>query len=233
MGNAQTTIQTIDQIVVNHTEAEAIAKASASCSVTYEIDMEGAKITNCSGFESMQECKSRSEASIDVMMKALLQADLSKESEQHVEGLALAMNIDTNVQNTREQVLNALKAKCESLSEAELKGIYKVNFKGVETDCGGLPLPVPQPVQYGDATADCVVKQIVDTQQKTTVKSKSKQTNIGFKLSDLAAPCMGIMLVFLAWPMIKEQLSGQKKNANRGANRGANQGANRRNNALS
>ena len=88
----------------------------------------------------------------------------------HVEGLALAMNIDTNVQNTREQVLNALKAKCESLSEAELKGIYKINFKGVETDCGGGPLPVPQPVQYGDATADCVVKQIVDTRQKTELK---------------------------------------------------------------
>ena len=210
MGNANTTIQTVDNIVANYTEVNAEATALAECKQT--VTVKNATLENCNGGTiGAQTCKARANATIDVMTQALMEAELDAEAEQYVEGLALAMNVNVNSSNIKQEVINKLKAQCEVTATTNPEQIYE--FEGIK--CINSDWPLPEVRQYGDATADCLVKQLVQNSLDAEAKTKVTQKNIGLNPAAVAASCLLPILVFGGIGFVFSRKGGaNKKNFN-------------------
>lgn len=180
MGNASSTTQKIHNIIATNANVDAVATARVNCAQDLEVN--AVKLTNCP-IVLRQECYSMANASLDTVIAALQSADLDKESKQVLDGLALGMNVDVSNQDIRQEVLNTLHAKCKAEAETNVVQRPVVNIDL----CDGSPI---QLFQYGDAGADCVVKTIVDSAQKSTSKAKSDQLLEGLKLPDSAESFM-------------------------------------------
>ena len=144
------------------------------------------------------------------MTQALMEAELDAEAEQYVEGLALAMNVNVNSSNIKQEVINKLKAQCEVTATTNPEQIYE--FDGIK--CINSDWPLPEVRQYGDATADCLVKQLVQNSLDAEAKTKVTQKNIGLNPAAVA-PCLLPILVFGGIGFVFSRKGGaNKKNFN-------------------
>jgi|APSaa5957512622_1039677.scaffolds.fasta_scaffold06198_5 hypothetical protein len=216
MGNGNSTSQKITQIIENYTEANAIANSTTACTQEITVDARGATILNCpGGFQIAQECSAMSDASLDTVVKALQNATLDTESTQAAEGIAMAVNVNVDDKDMVSKTLNKLKANCQSNAHGVFSQVNHYDLSGTVIDCGDNPDGfVLNITQYGDAEASCVVKQIVDSQQKNSASSKNLQKNIGLKLPDFGA-CIGVIALVILVPMFMPLLTpGGKKPGN-------------------
>lgn len=210
MGNSQSTSQKVSQIIENYTQANAMASSSNQCDQEITVDLRDAAIINCGGAEMKQQCSSSSNATLDTILKALQSATLDSESTQAAEGLALSVNVSKNDNNMRAKTLNQLVANCHSNANNVMVQRNHYDMRGLLMDCTENPdANVLNITQYGDATASCVVKQIVDSQQQNTGTSKTSQKNIGLKLPDIGA-CIGVIALIILAPALIPGLSGKK-----------------------
>eukprot|EP00965_Chrysotila_dentata_P091026 3005249-Pleurochrysis_carterae.AAC.1 len=106
MGNASSTSQWVEQTVQNYTEANAISNAKSQC--TQDIKITVGAMINCPGITANQTCSAMANASLDTVVKALQEAELDKEAEQAMEGLALGANVDVSKQNMRNTLIQKL-----------------------------------------------------------------------------------------------------------------------------
>ena len=215
MGNGNSTSQKIQQIIENYTEANAIANAITECSQEITIDARDASFMNCSkGLQIGQECSAMSNASLDTVVKALQSATLDTESTQVAKGIATAVNVNKDDQDMVSKTLNTLKANCQSNSHGVLSQVHHYDLSGTVIDCGDKGGFVLNVTQYGDDEASCVVKQIVDSQQKNTAKATNLQKNIGLQLPDTSA-CLGVIALVILVPVLMPVIMpGGKKSGN-------------------
>lgn len=212
MGNKQSTAQKIEQIIENYTEANAISSAKIACDQKLTFDLRGSVIRNCSIAEVRQECSAMSDASLDTIVNALQSATLDSESTQVAEGLALQMNISKTDQKMLSKIVTQLRANCESNTDNVLSQVNHYDMRDMVMDCTENPDANLFPVtQYGSSMANCVVKQIVDTQQNNSSRSRNEQKNIGLKLPDLGA-CIGVIALIILAPALMP--SGQGGSGN-------------------
>jgi hypothetical protein len=192
MGNASSTTQKIHNIISTNVSVDAVASARVNC--TQELEINAVKLTNCP-IVLRQECFSMANASLDTVISALQNAELDKESKQVVDGLALGMNVDVSNQDLRQEVLNTLHATCKAEAETILVQRPVVNIDL----CDGSPIKL---FQYGDAGADCVVKTIVDSAQKSKSSAKTDQTVLGLQLPNSGGMMMMIIGAAVLFGMI-------------------------------
>lgn len=201
MGNAQTSRQTIENIIETHMEAHSIAQATADCSQNVEMDFTGAEIKgNCNFVALDQKCKALANASMDVVIQALSEAELKSEQEAKIKNLALGINANVNDSEIRNTVMSDVKAKCEAEANVDVEQKLKISMRGIKLDCTG---PDKAPMfdfkQYGDAGASCVVNTLVD--QTVSGKSENKQkATAEVELMAILAflmPCMLPILVIV------------------------------------
>ena len=183
MGNASSTTQKIHNIISTNASVDAVATARINC--VQDIEINAVRLKNCP-IVLRQECYSMSNASLDTVIAALQSADLDKESKQAIDGLATGMNVDVSNQDIRQEVLNTLHAKCKAEAESNLVQRPVVNVDS----CDGSPI---QLFQYGDAGADCVIKTIVDSVQKSKSSATTDQLLEGLKLPDSGQSLMMIV----------------------------------------
>ena len=183
MGNASSTTQKIHNMISTNVSVDAVASTRVNC--TQDLVVNAVKLSNCP-IVNRQKCYSMANASLDTVISALQNAELDKESKQVVDGLALGMSIDVSNQDIRQEVLNTLHARCKAEAEANPDQRLTVNVD----HCDGSPV---EQYQYGDAAADCVVKTIVDSAQKSKSTSKTDQLLEGLKLPDSGESLMMIV----------------------------------------
>lgn len=208
MGNANTTIQKVHNIISNHATVDAVATSRINC--TQDLEINTIKLKNCP-ITLRQECFSMANASLDTVIAALQDAELDKESKQVVDGLATGLNVDVSSQDLRQEVINSLYATCKAEAEANL-----VQRPVVNVDlCDGSPIKL---FQYGDVGADCVVKTIVDNAQASKTTNSTDQMVDGF---DIPMPDSGtsfLMLMGVGVLLAVMQISN-KKSKHKGRNR--------------
>lgn len=192
MGNASSTVQKIHNIIEIQAGVDAVAKSTLTCEQDVEINAK--KLKNCP-IVLNQECYAMANANLDTVIKALQSAELDKESKQAMEGLSLNMNVDVSKQDMRQEVLQKLEAKCkaEAIVNPKQKLVANIN------KCDGSPITL---YQYGDAAADCVVKTIIDSQQKSKARTKKDQKNEGLKLPDFMGSAMMAVAAVIILPLI-------------------------------
>jgi hypothetical protein len=187
MGNASSTVQKINNIIKSNTDLDASAVAKVNCAQHLKFKIKSSR--NCS-FRNTQECSAMANASLDVLIQAFQKAELDEEAKQAVDGLALGMNISTKKQETRNEVITNLAAKCRAQAETNLSQVQEFDLGDI--DCTELDTPFVEQFQYGDAGADCVVKAIVDQTQEAKAKAKTDQLVEGPKLPDSG---MSLMMI--------------------------------------
>ena len=193
-GNKAVTTQKIHNIISSHVGVDAAAISRVNCTQNLEVEIVHA--TNCP-IVNRQECYAMANASLDTVISALQSAELDAELEQAIDGLSLSKNTTVTNQENRQETLNNLKAACRA--EAEANPNQRMTVK-IDV-CNGSPI---EQYQYGDAAADCVVKNIVDSAQKSNSSAQTKQENKGLNL-----PGSGESLIMLVGAVVLMGLMGR------------------------
>lgn len=213
MGNGQSTSQKLTQIMSNYLEAHTDVKATNTCTQEIQVDFEGAYIKNCPGGVTVtQDCVAHADATMDTVLTALSSANLDSESKQVAEGLALSMQISVTDNEMISKVLNELRANCQSNANNVMTDRSTYNFKNTKIDCEGKGF-VLDVMQYADAEASCVVKQIVDAVQQNQLSSVTDQYNKGLSIPDMGA-CLGVLALLFLAPMLLPKQEGSNGNKN-------------------
>lgn len=216
MGNVQTTHQKIEQMIQNELEATGTATTSQDCTQDVTILSQGAIYIGCGGIKLDQTCNAYAEVDMNTVAMALQNATLSSEAEQIMEGIAINQNISETDQDMRSEVISKLKANCEANTDNVLTQTKTIDLRNTIFDCTENPDAYQVHVtQYGDAQANCVVKQLVDAAQANTVTSKTLQDNKGLSLPNLGA-CFGVLALMLAAPVV---MGGMKQKNNNGSSK--------------
>ncbi len=213
MGNVQTTHQKIEQMIQNELEATGTATATQDCTQEdVTILSQGAIYIGCGGIKVDQTCTAYSEVDMNTVAMALQNATLGSEAEQIMEGIAINQNISNTKQDMRSEVINTLKANCDANTDNVLTQTKNIDLRNSIFDCTENPDAYQVHVtQYGDAQANCVVKQIVDAAQSNTATAETLQDNKGLSLPDFGA-CFGVLALMLAAPVVMGGMGGKKNN---------------------
>lgn len=198
MGNGSSTTQKIHNIISTNASVDAVSSARVNCTQDIVVNWEYGK--NCP-LSFNQKCYSMANASLDTVISALQSADLDKESKQVVDGLATGMNVDVSNQDIRQEVLNTLHARCKA--EAESNVVQRKEFNLGIMDCTEMDEPLIELYNYGDAGADCVVKTIVDSAQKSTSSATTDQLVEGLKLPDIGESIVMIIGAVILMAVMK------------------------------
>ena len=212
MGNVQTTHQKIEQMIQNELEATGRATVTQDCTQDVTILSSGAVYLNCNGFRIDQTCTSYAEVDMNTVAMALQNASLSSEAEQIMEGIAINQNISNTDQDMRSEIINTLKANCDASNDNVLTQTDHIDLRNSIFDCTENPGAHQVHItQYGDAQANCVVKQLVDAAQSNTATAQTLQDNKGLTLPDFGA-CLGVLALVIAAPVVMGAMGGKKKN---------------------
>lgn len=212
MGNAQSTSQKIEQIIETYTKANAISSARSQCRQQITVDARDAVIINCGGGVVDQQCSAMSNANLDTVVQALQSAELDSEASQVAEGIATALQVSVTDNEMVSKTLSQLVANCKSNADNVMDQVNHYDIRGIVMDCTDNPdANVFHVTQYGDAEASCVVKQIVDVQQKNKGSARTYQENIGLKFPDFGfGACIAVIALVILAPALMP--SGKKNN---------------------
>lgn len=197
MGNAQTTSQKIEQILENYQESHSIARSDAECKIDITVDTDGSTFKNCS-LNTKQDCTSFAEIDTASLTEALVSGSSQSDVEQVTKGLALSFSSSASNNEIRSSLINEIRQSCDAQGDLMIENNTTYNLKNSTFDCTDLPdKSLVRVIQLGDATASCMVKQIIESQQQHSTQADSKQENEGLQLPGFFA-IIGIIVVVLA-----------------------------------
>lgn len=212
--NVSSTISRIEQAVENQLEITGSPTAKVDCQQKIKVTVgERGLLKNCSIVQE-QDCRAYASADINTLMSALQTMGLDNETEQQFEGLVLGgANVNVNDQDLKTSVLNSLKATCEAEGTTDKLQDQEIVINGTYDCTGGNEIRL---TQFGDATANCVMKQIVEAQQDTQVKNKLTQTLEGIDLAACGGVLIGLAFLGVIGAFIKSQMKGKPRGRSRG-----------------
>jgi hypothetical protein len=210
--NVSSTISRIEQEVENQLEITGSPTAKVDCQQKLKVTVgETGLLKNCSIVQE-QDCRAYADADINTLMSALQTMELDNETEQQFEGLVLGgANVNVNDQDLKTSVLNSLRATCEAEAEVDKLQEQEIVINGTFDCTGGKELRV---TQFGDAQANCVMKQIVEAQQDTEVSNSLKQTLEGIDLAACGGVLVAVLGLFFIGGVIKSQMKGKPRRQN-------------------
>lgn len=196
MGNAQTTSQRIEQILENYQESHSIARSDAECKIDITVDTDGSTFKNCS-LNTKQDCTSFAEIDTASLTEALVSGSSQSDVEQVTKGLALSFSSSASNNEIRSSLINKIRQSCDAQGDLMIENNTTYNLKNSTFDCTDLPdKSLVRVIQLGDATASCMVKQIIESQQQHSTQADSKQENEGLQLPSFFA-IIGVIVVIV------------------------------------
>lgn len=208
MGGGQSTIQEVETIMEQYVSTRAELSASNTCNQDVSLDFEGADIKNCA-VKVTNKCSAMASADMDTIAQALQEATLTSEQKQVVEGIATTVEVQDASQDSRTKLISHLRSTCKADAENTMNQNVPISFKGAKLDCTDDPSQGNIEVyQYGDATANCVIRQFIEMAQKHEVKNKQENEKEGlFSTGWLIAAGICLLLVIVIYFLVKKAMA--------------------------